>query len=68
MEIVKEKITKKYDDWNYDAHRVIDTTPTEEDFMKTVFEFMSFEFKRAMADDYRKQGYSEDFASFLMKL
>lgn len=68
MELVKEKITKKYNDWNYDTHRVIDTKPTEEDFMKTVFEFMTFELRREMAEDYEKQGYSDDFVNFIKSL
>lgn len=43
VDVVEDVITLSGKDWNYDQHRVIDTTPTEEDFMKTVGDFLQFE-------------------------
>lgn len=43
IDIVEAKITLSGADWNYDQHKIIDTTPTEEDFMKTVGDFLKFE-------------------------
>lgn len=68
MEIVKEKINKEYKDWNFDTHRVIDTTPTDEDFMKTVASFLEFERKKSLVKGFKEQGYSDDFLSFIWKM
>lgn len=65
MEIIKETIEKEYNDWNYDRHRVIDTTPTEEDFMITVHDFLEFERKLAMVENCRKAGYSDKLISHI---
>ncbi len=43
IDIVEATITLSGADWNYDQHKIIDTTPTEEDFMKTVGDFLKFE-------------------------
>ncbi len=48
IDFVEDYITLNGNDWNYDQHRVIDTTPTEEDFLKTVGDFLQFEISRIM--------------------
>ena len=40
---VEDLITDSWDDWNFDKHMKIDTTPTLEDFKKTVADYLSFE-------------------------
>ncbi|CAM3563079.1 N-6 DNA methylase [Paenibacillus lupini] len=40
---VEDLITDSGTDWNFEVHQVNDTTPTEEDFMKTVGDYLSFE-------------------------
>lgn len=67
MEIIKETIEKEYNDWNYDRHRVIDTTPTEEDFIKTIYDFLEFERKQAIIESCREAGYSDDLISYIRK-
>lgn len=48
IDIVEDIITLNGNDWNYDQHRIIDTTPTEEDFMKTVGDFLQFEISKVL--------------------
>ena len=48
IDFVEDVITLNGNDWNYDQHRVIDTTPTEEDFLKTVGAFLQFEISKIM--------------------
>lgn len=40
---VYDKITDSGADWNYEQHAVLDIEPTEEDFKKTVNEYLGFE-------------------------
>lgn len=48
IDFVEDVITLNGNDWNYDQHCVIDTTPTEEDFLKTVGDFLQFEISKIM--------------------
>ena len=57
MEIIESKIEQKYNDWNFDNHKVIDTTPTPSDFMQTVVDFMEFERKLALSEALYKAGF-----------
>lgn len=41
-DVLFEDTLKDNDAWAYDAHRVVDTTPTLEDFKKTVEEYLSW--------------------------
>ena len=43
IEFIDDTITDSGADWNYTQHQVYDTTPTEDDFRKTVADYMSFE-------------------------
>lgn len=47
---VDAKITDAGNDWNYASHEVTDTVPTEEDFLKTVGDFMQYELKMLMEE------------------
>lgn len=48
IDYIEDVITDSGDDWNYTQHRVIDTTPTEADFMKTVGDYLSWEVSRVL--------------------
>ena len=49
VEFVDDVISLDGNDWNYTQHMIIDTVPTEEDFMKTVGDYMSFELSMVLA-------------------
>lgn len=40
--VIKDTISLKGDDWTFGQHKKIDTRPTEEDFKKTVAEYLSW--------------------------
>ena len=40
--VIKDTISLNGNDWAYQSHRKIDTTPTEVDFRKTVSDYLSF--------------------------
>lgn len=48
IDIIEDVITLSGKDWNYDQHRIIDTTPTEEDFLKTVGDYLQFEISQIL--------------------
>lgn len=40
--VIKDTITLNGNDWTFAQHKVIDTTPTEEDFKKTVADYLAW--------------------------
>lgn len=40
---VEDQITDSGADWNFEQHQKLDTTPTEEDFIKTVGDYLAWE-------------------------
>ena len=48
IDYIEDVITLNGDDWNYTQHRVIDTTPTEEDFIETVGQYLEFEISQIL--------------------
>lgn len=40
--VIKDTITLNGNDWTFNQHKRIDTTPTEEDFKKTVSDYLAF--------------------------
>ena len=40
--VIKDTITLKGNDWTFNQHKKIDTTPTEEDFKKTVADYLAW--------------------------
>lgn len=48
IDYIEDVITDSGADWNYTQHKVIDTTATEEDFMKTVGDYLSWEVKNLL--------------------
>ena len=40
--VIKDTISLNGNDWTYQSHRKIDTTPTEEDFKKTVADYLAW--------------------------
>ena len=46
--VIKDTITLNGDDWNFNQHQKIDTTPTEEDFKKTVANYLSWKVSQLM--------------------
>lgn len=49
--IIKDTITLNGDDWNFNQHQKIDTTPTEEDFKKTVADYLSWKVSQLMKEN-----------------
>lgn len=43
IDFVEDLISLDGNDWNYNQHQVIDTSVSEEDFMKTIEDFLMFE-------------------------
>lgn len=43
IDCVDSTISLNGNDWNYEVHQIYDTIPTEEDFMKTVGDYMMFQ-------------------------
>ena len=48
--IIKDCITLNGDDWLFTQHQKIDTTPTEEDFKKTVADYLSWKVSQLMKE------------------
>ncbi|MEE0991540.1 MAG: N-6 DNA methylase [Bacteroidales bacterium] len=46
--VIRDTITLNGDDWLFTNHKIVDTTPTEEDFRKTVSSFLSWKVKCLM--------------------
>ena len=46
--VIKDTITLNGDDWLFTQHQKIDTTPTEEDFKKTVANYLSWKVNQLM--------------------
>ena len=40
--VIRDTISLNGDDWTFNQHKVIDTKPTEDDFKKTVADYLSF--------------------------
>ena len=40
--VVRDTVSLKGDDWTFNQHKKIDTTPTEEDFKKTVADYLAW--------------------------
>lgn len=45
---IEDTISLDGDDWTFSQHKVIDTVPTEEDFKKTVADYLSFRVSQLM--------------------
>lgn len=50
--IIKDTISLKGNDWNFNQHQKIDTTPTEEDFKKTVADYLSWKVSQLMKENF----------------
>ena len=48
---VEDFITNSGNDWNFDQHKKIDTTPTLEDFKKTVADYLSWEVSQILQNN-----------------
>ncbi|MDM8283367.1 HsdM family class I SAM-dependent methyltransferase [Ligilactobacillus salivarius] len=46
--VIEDFITDSGKDWNFEQHVVIDTTPTEEDFKKTISAYLSWKVSQIM--------------------
>ena len=42
-EYIEDTITLEGNDWTFNQHKIVDTIPTEEDFMKVVSEYLAWE-------------------------
>lgn len=50
--IIKDTITLNGDDWSFNQHQKIDTTPTEEDFKATVANYLSWKVSQLMKENF----------------
>ena len=48
---IEDFITNSGDDWNFEAHKKIDTKPTLQDFKKTVSDYLSWEISTLLKDN-----------------
>lgn len=48
IEYIEDVITDSGSDWNYTQHRIVDTTPTKEDFLKVVGDHLMWEVKQLL--------------------
>lgn len=46
--VIKDTITLNGNDWLFTNHKIVDTTPTEEDFKRTVANYLSFRVNQLM--------------------
>jgi hypothetical protein len=46
--VIDAEITDSGADWNFDQHQIIDPKPTEQDFMGTIAEYLSFEVSQVL--------------------
>lgn len=49
--VIKDTISLNGNDWTYNQHKKIDTTPTEEDFKRTVANYLSWKVSALMKGD-----------------
>ena len=49
--VIEDTITLNGDDWTYNQHRKIDTTPTEQDFKKTVADYLSWKVSTILKEE-----------------
>lgn len=49
--IIKDTISLKGNDWNFNQHQIIDTIPTEEDFKKVVSSYLSWKVSQLMKEN-----------------
>lgn len=42
-------------DWNFSAHQIFDTVPTEEDFIKTVGDYLSWEVSQLLGESFNEK-------------
>ncbi|WP_379146278.1 class I SAM-dependent DNA methyltransferase [Paenibacillus sp. sgz500992] len=47
---IEDLITNSGEDWNFEKHKVNDTSPTEEDFMSVIGEYLSFEVSQLLKE------------------
>lgn len=40
--VIKDTITLEGDDWTFSQHKIVDTRPTEEDFKRTVADYLAW--------------------------
>ena len=50
--VIKDTITLNGDDWLFTNHKIVDTTPTDEDFKKCVADYLSWKISAIMSNKY----------------
>ena len=48
--VIRDTVSLKGNDWTYAQHKKLDLTPTEEDFKKTVADFLAWKVSQAMKE------------------
>ena len=51
--VIKDTITLNGNDWLFTNHKIVDTTPTEEDFKKCVADYLSWKISAIMSNKYK---------------
>lgn len=49
--VIRDTVSLNGNDWTFAQHRVIDTMPTEEDFRKTVADYLAWKVSQAIKGD-----------------
>lgn len=52
--VIKDTITLNGDDWTFNQHKKIDNTPTEEDFKKTVADYLAWKVSAILKDEVKR--------------
>lgn len=60
IDYIDDTIDLNGGDWTYSQHKVIDTTPTESDFIKTVGDYMTFELSMILSGRGELIGFSDE--------
>ncbi|WP_205728495.1 hypothetical protein [Bacillus wiedmannii] len=47
---IEDLINDSGEDWNFEKHQIIDTAPTEEDFISVIGEYLSFEVSQLLKE------------------
>lgn len=64
IDMIKD-IVNGDNDWSYNSHRIIDITPTKEDFENTIKNYDDFQWKQSEEGRITKEEYWSDLYNFL---
>jgi type I restriction enzyme M protein len=53
---IEDTITSSGEDWNFESHQIVSTKPSEEDFMKTIGDYLTYELSKLILNIGDKDG------------